>query len=46
MFLILLCATFAVLATGRGRGADAWIRRHVLGGARKARLGHPGAWIT
>jgi uncharacterized membrane protein YphA (DoxX/SURF4 family) len=29
MFLIFLCATFAVLATGRALGADAWIRRHV-----------------
>ena len=28
MFLIFLCATFAVLATGRALGADAWIRRH------------------
>ena len=30
MFLIFLCATFAVLATGRALGADAWIRRHVV----------------
>ncbi len=29
MFLIFLCATFAVLATGRALGADAWIRRHM-----------------
>jgi uncharacterized membrane protein YphA (DoxX/SURF4 family) len=29
MFLILLCANFAVLATGRALGADAWLRRHV-----------------
>ncbi len=29
MFLIFLCATFAVLATGRALGADAWIRRKV-----------------
>lgn len=27
MFLILLCGTFAVLATGRALGTDAWIRR-------------------
>ncbi len=29
MFLIFLCGTFAVLATGRALGADAWIRRRV-----------------
>ena len=29
MFLIFLCGTYAVLATGRALGADAWIRRHV-----------------
>ena len=29
MFLIFLCASFAILATGRALGADAWIRRHV-----------------
>ena len=29
MFLIFLCSTFAVLATGRSLGADGWIRCHV-----------------
>jgi uncharacterized membrane protein YphA (DoxX/SURF4 family) len=29
MFLIFLCGTFAVLATGRALGADAWLRRNV-----------------
>lgn len=29
MFLIFLCATFAVLAAGRALGADGWMRRHV-----------------
>ena len=29
MFLIILCGTYAVLATGRALGADAWLRRNV-----------------
>ena len=29
IFLIFLCGTYAVLATGRALGADAWLRRNV-----------------
>ena len=29
MFLTFLCGTYAVLATGRALGADAWLRRNV-----------------